>query len=128
MSVLPETPSKVAAAALSTIDLNSKPKPTSDVMAKLKAAAAEAHAAGIKASELAVAVTPKAVEPVEEIEEYRTRFVGDVTCEEKDEPLLQETTARFVLFPIKYREVCLYSFSVPQRPRRVNDGSLGISL
>jgi ribonucleoside-diphosphate reductase subunit M2 len=107
MSVLPETPSKVAAAALSTIDLNSKP--TTDIMAKLKAAAAEARAAGVKAADVAVAVanTPKPAqgEEVEEIEEYRTRFVGDLNGEEKDEPLLQETTARFVLFPIKYREV-----------------------
>lgn len=110
MSVLPETPSKIAAAALNKIDLNTAPsKPTMDVMAKLKAAAAEAQAAGIKPAELAVAVASPKVEQLEEIEEYRTRFVGDVTCEEKDEPLLQETTARFVLFPIKYREVSLLS-------------------
>jgi ribonucleoside-diphosphate reductase subunit M2 len=39
----------------------------------------------------------------------RQRFVGDVNCEEKDEPLLQESTSRFVLFPIKYREVSTVS-------------------
>lgn len=44
----------------------------------------------------------------QDVEEYRKRFVGDVECEEKDEPLLQETTARFVLFPIKYREVSIF--------------------
>ena len=108
-----ETPSKVAAAALNKMDLNVPTKPTTDVMAKLKAAAAEAHAAGIKPAELAVAVKPTTkldAQPeaqVEELEEFRTRFVGDLACEEKDEPLLQETTARFVLFPIKYREVSL---------------------
>jgi len=97
MSIV-ETPSKAAAAALSIIDLNApKPKPAdSSLLAKLKAVAAEAP------------VKPFVVEQAKgEVEEYRKRFVGDLNCTEKDEPLLKETTSRFVIFPINYREVSL---------------------
>lgn len=39
----------------------------------------------------------------------RTRFVGnlEITCD-AEEPLLKEDGHRFVLFPIKYHEVCLF--------------------
>ena len=91
-----ETPSKAAAAALSSIDLNviiSKPTETS-LLARLKATATETP------------VKPLVIEtPAGDVEEYRQRFVGDLNCTEADEPLLKETTSRFVLFPIKYREV-----------------------
>lgn len=96
MSVELQTPSKVAASALSSISLNTtKEAPASNALAKLKAAAAEAQAAKPVVEEV----------KVETVEEFRSRFVGDLECEEKDEPLLQETNSRFVLFPIKYREV-----------------------
>ncbi|CAD6568572.1 MAG: Ribonucleotide-diphosphate reductase (RNR), small subunit [Tremellales sp. Tagirdzhanova-0007] len=91
-----ETPSKAAAAALSSIDLNviiSKPTETS-LLARLKATATETP------------VKPLVIEtPAGDVEEYRQRFVGDLNCTEADEPLLKETTSRFVLFPIKYREI-----------------------
>ncbi|BEJ14577.1 hypothetical protein CspHIS471_0403440 [Cutaneotrichosporon sp. HIS471] len=92
------TPSKVAASALENVSLNTPVK--TDVMAKLKAAAA-AHA-GVKDVDVAkeVVVAEKLTEA-----ELRKRFVGDVFCEEKDEPLLKESTDRFVLFPIKFREI-----------------------
>ena len=32
-------------------------------------------------------------------------FVGEVDLDEKDEPLLKESSRRFVLFPIQYHEV-----------------------
>jgi hypothetical protein len=101
MSVELQTPSKVAASALSSISLNASKSvtPASDVMAKLKAKAAEAQAAKPVVEEV----------KVDAIEECRTRFVGDLECEEKDEPLLQESNSRFVLFPIKYREVSEFS-------------------
>ena len=94
MSVV-ETPSKAAASALSVMDLNTATKkeagaPT--MLEKLKAAGGETKPVVEQTKE-------------EEVEEYRKRFVGDLDCEEKDEPLLQESNARFVLFPIKYREV-----------------------
>ena len=90
-----ETPSKVAAAALSNMDLNISKPAEGSLLAKLKAAAAEES----------VKPVVKAVVAEDDVEDYRKRFVGDVDIEEKDEPLLQETTSRFVLFPIKYREV-----------------------
>lgn len=92
-----ETPSKVAASAFANIDLNTTKKASeATLLSKLQAAAPtkpvveEAQAA-----------------PEDDVEEYRKRFVGDLDCEEKDEPLLKETNARFVLFPIKYHEVSL---------------------
>ncbi|ORY31918.1 ribonucleotide reductase [Naematelia encephala] len=89
-----ETPSKVAATALSAMDLNvAKPTETSTdptFLAKLKAAAAPAATAEVK---------------VDDVEEYRKRFVGDLNCPESEEPLLKESSSRFVLFPIKYREI-----------------------
>ena len=95
MSIV-ETPSKVAAAALSTIDLNTTKPINTDTtfLAKLKATAASTP------------VKPLVIEtPKEDVEDYRKRFVGDIECGEKDEPLLKESTSRFVLFPINYREV-----------------------
>ncbi|KAF9514777.1 hypothetical protein BS47DRAFT_1376443 [Hydnum rufescens UP504] len=41
----------------------------------------------------------------EPVEEFRTRFVGDVDLDEKDEPLLKPSPRRFVLFPIQYHEI-----------------------
>ncbi|RXK37299.1 ribonucleoside-diphosphate reductase subunit M2 [Tremella mesenterica] len=97
MSVV-ETPSKAAAAALSSIDLNSVK--SKDLLSKLKA---------VEQPTKHVVLDPKSIStstPVEEpVEDVRQRFVGDLDCEEKDEPLLKETTSRFVLFPIKYREI-----------------------
>ncbi|WWC57858.1 uncharacterized protein I303_100393 [Kwoniella dejecticola CBS 10117] len=86
-----ETPSKAAANALAEFNLNTPKRgaePT--LLSKLQAVAKPVVAEQT---------------PEEKVEEYRTRFVGDITCEEKDEPLLQETNSRFVLFPIKYREI-----------------------
>ena len=91
------TPSKVAAAALSHINLNTSKPAEHTLMAKLKASAAD--------TPVKVAVEVKTAAAETEVEAWRKRFVGDIECDEKDEPLLQETTSRFVLFPIKYREV-----------------------
>lgn len=95
MSVV-ETPSKATANALSTMDINTPKKALAEptLLAKLKSAGED------KVTKPVVVEEKK-----EDVEEYRKRFVGDLDCEEKDEPLLQESNARFVLFPIKYREV-----------------------
>lgn len=99
------TPSKVAASALENVNLNTPVK--TDVMAKLKAAAAaEAGVKDVKEVEETAEEKPTEAE-------LRKRFVGDIFCEEKDEPLLKESTDRFVLFPIKFREV---SFPGPRSP------------
>ncbi|KAF8076266.1 ribonucleotide reductase [Lyophyllum atratum] len=39
------------------------------------------------------------------LDELQRRFVGDVDLPEHDEPLLKESTRRFVLFPIQYPEI-----------------------
>ncbi|KAK1236726.1 Ribonucleotide-diphosphate reductase (RNR), small subunit [Marasmius sp. AFHP31] len=44
-------------------------------------------------------------EEEEDLEELRKRFVGDIELPESEEPLLQETKRRFVLFPIQYPEI-----------------------
>jgi ribonucleoside-diphosphate reductase subunit M2 len=90
-----ETPSKQAASALSSITLNT-PKKVSEptFLSKLQAV-----------SDTPLKPTVAEVAIVEPVETYRQRFVGDLECEEKDEPLLKESKSRFVLFPINYREV-----------------------
>ncbi|WVR03373.1 hypothetical protein IAU60_000364 [Kwoniella sp. DSM 27419] len=96
MAAAIETPSKAAAAALAEFDLNTPKKVATEstFLNKLHAVAGTKHAN-----------TDDKVAAEEPVEEYRNRFVGDVDCEEKDEPLLEESNARFVLFPIKYREI-----------------------
>lgn len=92
MSVLIETPSKIAAASLSHLDLT-KPAP----LELTKAAPSNGRKEHTSSS------------VVDELhEEGRDRFVGnmEITCD-KDEPLLKESGNRFVLFPIKYHEVSL---------------------
>jgi ribonucleoside-diphosphate reductase subunit M2 len=42
-----------------------------------------------------------------EIEEKKPSVAATIKPEEADEPLLQENPNRFVLFPIKYHEVCI---------------------
>jgi ribonucleoside-diphosphate reductase subunit M2 len=102
MSIV-ETPSKATANALSTMDLNTPRKESAQptLLEKLKASA-----------DVAKPVVVEETNKEQELEEYRKRFVGDLDCEEKDEPLLQESNSRFVLFPIKYREVSLLFFIV----------------
>ena len=109
-----ETPSKAAAAALSNVNINTPTKPADGtLLAKLKAAAA-ADTAPVK-PDTPPTETTTADAPAETgaVEEWRKRFVGDVDCKESDEPLLQATTSRFVLFPIKYREVGVSFLSSP---------------
>lgn len=92
-----ETPSKAAASAFANIDLNTTKKASEPtLLSKLQAAAPTKPV-----------IEEVQAAPEEDVEEYRKRFVGDLDCEEKDEPLLKETNARFVLFPIKYHEVSL---------------------
>ncbi|KZO97998.1 ribonucleotide reductase small subunit [Calocera viscosa TUFC12733] len=81
------TPSKKAAAQLESLSIVTPVKDKA-FMEKIKAASAPAE----KAEE-------------EPVEDYRLRFVGDLECEEKDEPLLKSTQRRFVLFPIQYHEI-----------------------
>jgi hypothetical protein len=119
-----ETPSKPLANTLSNMDLSSlTPTSTAKMTNKLKLAAAGSDSDSsvksvetIKGSAVDAAdaadddQTGKSQEDVEEdVEEYRKKFVGEVDLPEKEEPLLKESTSRFVLFPIKYREVSVVS-------------------
>ncbi|KAI9000905.1 beta subunit of ribonucleotide reductase [Trametes punicea] len=45
----------------------------------------------------------RAASPIDE--DLHERFVGEVDLPEREEPLLRETTRRFVLFPIQYNEI-----------------------
>lgn len=47
-----------------------------------------------------------AVEDVKKEERILPAVAPTIKAEEADEPLLQENPQRFVLFPIKYHEVC----------------------
>lgn len=112
------TPSKVAAAALENFSMNEQPK---NMMAALKAAAAKEAGVDVDGKPLAAVkeeaakkeASPTPETEADEEEHYKPdydaplskRYVGDLDCEECDEPLLKESTDRFVLFPIKYREV-----------------------
>lgn len=104
------TPSKAAADAFSQVSLDTSPKMDAGVLAKLKAAAAADAANGkakadAPASESDSDATPAPdAAPLTEAE-LRERYVGDIYCPESEEPLLKETAQRFVLFPIRYREV-----------------------
>ena len=54
-------------------------------------------------------------------EEVKPAVAPTIKPEEADEPLLQENPHRFVLFPIKYHEVCCSR----RVTRKVVPGSLG---
>ena len=48
------------------------------------------------------------VEVYDAKKEMKPAVAPTIKAEEADEPLLQENPHRFVLFPIKYHEVCVY--------------------
>jgi hypothetical protein len=112
MSVEFETPSKPLANSLSTIGLSSPETKVSsaNLASKLAAAAAKEDSKVVDKKQNTAAEDDAEAKALAEIqaqplEEYRTRFVGEVDLPESEEPLLKETKSRFVLFPIKYREV-----------------------
>ena len=73
MSAAVETPSKAAAKAISTLDLSLSPSKPTSLTSKFEEAAAKPEVKVVDREALA------------------KRFVGDLDCEEKDEPILQET-------------------------------------
>lgn len=105
-----ETPSKPLANGLSGIDLtNGSTTSSAALNAKLQASADVSKTAKSDAE-------PEKTEPVDEkvaaieaqeLEDSRKKFVGEVDLPESEEPLLKESKSRFVLFPIKYREVSI---------------------
>jgi len=91
---LHETPSKKAANGIENMSLSTPSKP---VIEKLVFSVKDVE----KKEE------PKVID-ADSMDELRKRFVGDVTLDEKDEPLLKESRRRFVLFPIQYKEVSFH--------------------
>ncbi|KAF9793015.1 ribonucleotide reductase small subunit [Thelephora terrestris] len=84
------TPSKKAAAAIKAMSLENPIEPTK-------------RSPALVFEEEEAEVVPE----VDELEDLRTRFVGDIEITEDQEPLLIETKRRFVLFPIQYHEACI---------------------
>lgn len=122
MSLEFETPSKPLANTLSHIGLASPETKVSsaNLTSKLAAAAAKADSKSTDVKKDATAETTAETKDLSEIEaqpleEYRTKFVGEVDLPESEEPLLKETKSRFVLFPIKYREVSMSSSLLSRR-------------
>jgi len=107
-----ETPSKPLANGLSGIELTTGSNTSSAALnAKLQASAEDTKTTKSENTE------SEAPEPVDEkvaaieaqaLEDSRKKFVGEVDLPESEEPLLKESKSRFVLFPIKYREVSLW--------------------
>ena len=55
-----------------------------------------------------IAGIPDVADPADAPEDKTPTVASTIKPEEAYEPLLQENPQRFVLFPIKYHEVCIY--------------------
>lgn len=106
-AIAPETPSKKVASSFADIDVNATPSK---------------KAANDDFSEPAFLAKGKTVPTADEVEKKQHvadavhgKFVGEVDLPEEEEPLLVESSRRFVLFPIRYHEV---SQRGPENTRR----------
>ena len=88
MSATLETPSKQASSALSTLDLSAP----ASLAAKLDASSASSNVEQQHPAKIAAA----AAKPSRA--ELEARFVGDLDCEECDEPILQETCVPSLIY------------------------------
>ncbi|KAJ3735513.1 ribonucleotide reductase small subunit [Lentinula guzmanii] len=102
------TPSKKAAAALAALNFDSPTKKPSkkvvidDKRRSTSPASLEDDEDECNNDEAAEATPSKSAEDLTALHE---RFVGEVELPENEEPLLQESRRRFVLFPIQYHEI-----------------------
>lgn len=98
-----ETPSKVTANALSSLDISAASK--KDLTASLVAAAnAKAAAAGLAPPVVKEEKSKELTEHEKFLSQHKVHR-HKLKEMEKDEPLLVENKRRFVLFPIKYHEI-----------------------
>jgi len=107
-----ETPSKVAAAALASLDVSSK-EPS--LLSKMQAEAEHTNGGKPVTSKSMNRSEGRVYAQIEmgdgHLEQHvstipRGKFVGDLSItDDSMEPLLQETEQRFVLFPIQYHDV-----------------------
>jgi len=123
VSIITETPSKVAAAALANLDFSGKAidesaSSSSSLLSKMQAVDdIKALKETIKSNDTTAVVkassTPERKIMMQDGKELKhasktleRRFVGDLSIkDDSEEPLLQVSESRFVLFPIKYHEV-----------------------
>ncbi|KAJ3995994.1 ribonucleotide reductase small subunit [Lentinula boryana] len=102
------TPSKKAAAAFAALNFDSPTKKSSkkvvidDKRRSTSPASLEDDEDACNNDEAAEATASKSAEELATLHE---RFVGEVELPENEEPLLQESRRRFVLFPIQYHEI-----------------------
>lgn len=96
-----ETPSKAAASALSQLDV----KDTKDSLLSKMQAAVDSDKNDSKNK--VVSITMESGKKIQHVSSgKRGKYVGDLSItDDSQEPLLQESEQRFVLFPIKYHEV-----------------------
>lgn len=113
-----ETPSKIAAAALASLDFDGKkqadPKQPS-LLSKMQAEAEQANGGKPVTAKSMNRGEGRVYAQIEmedgHLEQHvstipRGKFVGDLSItDDSQEPLLQETEQRFVLFPIQYHDV-----------------------
>ncbi|KAE9394573.1 ribonucleotide reductase small subunit [Gymnopus androsaceus JB14] len=91
------TPSKKAAAALASFTLDSPTKPKTKKTTLLKAIRARGRRDDDDEED--------SDDSEAKLDALRKRFVGEIELPESEEPLLQESRRRFVLFPIQYHEI-----------------------
>jgi len=94
------TPSKKAAAAFANFSLETPTKTKPSKKIPLVDDKRRSNSPDTLGSE-----TSSDLEARDPLEELRTKFVGDVSLPESEEPLLKESKRRFVLFPIQYHEI-----------------------
>ncbi|KDN53612.1 putative small subunit of ribonucleotide reductase [Tilletiaria anomala UBC 951] len=113
-----DTPSKKVAHGLASMDVNSPVKKgTKDIFANASfladAKSADMAATSAKKTVLDVSSKKSAADETAKInalsshplDTMENRFVGEVDLPEEEEPLLIESSRRFVLFPIRFHEI-----------------------
>ena len=110
-----ETPSKIAAAALASLDFDKKDTKEPSLLSKMQAEAEQTNGGKPVTAKSMNRGEGRVYAQIEmddgHIEQHvstvpRGKFVGDLSItDDSQEPLLQETEQRFVLFPIQYHDV-----------------------
>ncbi|KAK0549944.1 Ribonucleotide-diphosphate reductase (RNR), small subunit [Tilletia horrida] len=88
--------------ALASLDLNSNSAPAKTEFSEPNFLSKASKDPAAQGKTLEAGAKAAATHPLDLIER---KYVGDVDLAEQDEPLLQESKRRFVLFPIRYHEI-----------------------
>lgn len=102
-----ETPSKKVTAGLAGIDVNATPSKKNAGKINLAEADDDFSEPGFltKGKKVDASKAAQDSSATSDAEDVHGKFVGEVDLPEEEEPLLVESTRRFVLFPIRYNEV-----------------------